>query len=174
MANGELIYVSFDGQRFDDWLGARDLSTVRNVQVDDKFRSRITQGYIEGQPFALTIDTGAEQTCINSKIYYEIPSASRPPLEPLDFRLQGGGGEYFTMRGKASLTIEVAGARHQLPVAVGDDVRAQCLLGNDYIDIVDLDVLRTQLCVATPHGRAPFKAMRPTVPLSGVVVRARL
>ena len=83
-----------------------------------------------GVPFYFTIDTGASQTILSSKVYEKIPVDLRPSLQPSSHNITCAGGTILKEHGKATLDFKLGNLCLSKELIVAD-IGDEGLLGAD-------------------------------------------
>lgn len=108
-------------QRVSDKVAPCNLSCRRTSAPTMK-----VQGFVDGQPCQMTIDTGAEGTFVRPDL---VATRNLPEAKQ---QLCGVTGHCTSLRGPVEVRIGVGSSELLLPVYVAD-VEDSCLLGQDYL-----------------------------------------
>ena len=124
--------------RFDEILQKPELGDIWSIQnsIARKEEQGVyyVSGYVCGEPVQIMVDEGCSKTCINPRIFAQIPVGKRPPMTEASVALQGIGNNPLDVRGEAEITLTIHGRRAITSVAVvGELERANIdfILGND-------------------------------------------
>ena len=85
---------------------------------------------VGGVPFYFTIDTGASQTILSSKVYEKIPVDLRPSLQPSSHNITCAGGTILKEHGKATFDFKLGNLCLSKELIVAD-IGDEGLLGAD-------------------------------------------
>ncbi|KAJ8025453.1 hypothetical protein HOLleu_33014 [Holothuria leucospilota] len=129
----------------------KESKSVRTGWVADETSGIFVKGYMQGTPVTFLVDTGANITIINPKIYAAIPKSSRPLLRPVSVDMVLANGNVLLSEGQGEFQIETEGNNMMHNVRVAE-IGVDAILGLDFLrdHNYQLDVLKGCLYVKEP------------------------